>query len=275
MGISTRDVPLAGGDFAIAEAGQGGRPLLLVHGFTGAKEDFGDHLGWLAEAGWHAVAPDLRGHGGSPKPGSEDAYGLQTFADDLVDLVEALAWERFVLLGHSMGGMIAQVFAIEHQRRLDGLILMDTNRGTFDLEAGLAEMGAQLARDSGMAGVKAVLDEIENPLDNAAFDRVVAERPGFQEFSDGKFLACSPAMYAAMLLQLTSDASRIEGVQRLDIPTHVLVGELDKPFLEASDELAAIIPGAGLTILPDGGHSPQFESPDAWADAVRVFLAGV
>ena len=49
-------------ELAVLEAGAGGRPLLLVHGFTGAKEDFADHLDELAAAGgWHVVAPDLRG----------------------------------------------------------------------------------------------------------------------------------------------------------------------------------------------------------------------
>ena len=50
-------------DLAIAEAGDGGRPLLLLHGFTGAKEDFTEWLDPLAALGWHGVAPDHRGHG--------------------------------------------------------------------------------------------------------------------------------------------------------------------------------------------------------------------
>src|SRR3954453_1292326 len=84
----------------IAAAGEGGRPLLLVHGFTGAKEDFTDFLDDLAGAGWHAAAPDLRGHGASWHAQSEDDYDLEHYADDLWALVEALGWERFVLLGH-------------------------------------------------------------------------------------------------------------------------------------------------------------------------------
>jgi len=51
-----------------AEEGAGGRPFLLLHGFTGAKEDFADHLDRWADRGWHVVAPDLRGHGGSSAP---------------------------------------------------------------------------------------------------------------------------------------------------------------------------------------------------------------
>ncbi len=126
-----------------------------------------------------------------------------------------------------------------------------------------------------MPGVKAVLDTIDDPLGNPAFDRMVAERPGYQEYSDAKFLSSSPAMYASLLIEITTAVSRLEGLRSLRVPTAVLVGELDTPFLQPSRELAASISGASLTVLPDGGHSPQFESPEAWADAVRTFLSGL
>src|SRR5580765_970969 len=98
-------------DLDVAHAGEGGRPLLLIHGFTGAKEDFTDWLDPLAKRGWHAVAPDLRGHGGSAHPEQETDYSFEIFAADMVKLTDALGWDRFVVLGHSMGGMIAQVLA--------------------------------------------------------------------------------------------------------------------------------------------------------------------
>ena len=63
----------------VAEAGTGGRPLLLLHGFTGAKDDFTDYLDPLAELGWHAVAPDQRGHGASAQPHDEMAYSFDAF----------------------------------------------------------------------------------------------------------------------------------------------------------------------------------------------------
>src|SRR5437879_12046508 len=88
---------------SVAAAGAGGRPLLLVHGFGGAKEDFTDFLDDLAALGWHAVAPDLRGHGNSDKPDDEQAYSFEIFEADLVALVDHLGWARFVVLGHAMG----------------------------------------------------------------------------------------------------------------------------------------------------------------------------
>ena len=69
----TRRLSVHGVDLAVAESGGGGRPLLLVHGFGGAKEDFTDWLDPLAQQGWHAVAHDQRGHGASGDPGTEEA----------------------------------------------------------------------------------------------------------------------------------------------------------------------------------------------------------
>ena len=90
--VNERTVRVGDVDLSIAEAGVGGRPLLLLHGFTGAKEDFAEWLDPLGDAGWHAVAPDHRGHGASSKPTQEDDYSFEILAADTADLVDALGW---------------------------------------------------------------------------------------------------------------------------------------------------------------------------------------
>ena len=88
-------------------------------------------------------------------------------------------------------------------------------------------------------------------------------------------LASSPAMYAAMLQTIT-DAGRRRPARRprarSRVPTLVLVGEEDAPFRKPSQRMAEAIPGAELVVLPDGGHSPQFESPELWWKALSGFL---
>src|SRR5256885_414873 len=128
--MQVRRVDAGGLTFEVAEAGAANtRRVLLLHGFTGAKDDFVEAVDRLADAGWHAVAPDLRGHGNSAKPDSEDAYSLDVLAGDVWALADALGWNRLVLLGLSMGGMIAQVAALRHPERLDGLVVVDTIPG--------------------------------------------------------------------------------------------------------------------------------------------------
>lgn len=273
--MRTRTIDLGEGmAVAVDEAGAGQRPLLLVHGFTGARTDFADHLSALADAGWWAVAPDLRGHGESVKPAGEEAYSLDHFAADVWALVDALGWDRLVLLGHSMGGMVAQVAAVRRPAALDGLVLMDTTHGPIDLDAELAALGAQIVRDGGMAAVKEVLDAMgdEGPLTTPAHLRLLAERPGYREDGARKFLECAPAMYAAMLSQLLAQEHRLDALAVLDLPTLVIVGEQDTPFLAPSEDIAAAMPAAELVVVPEAGHAPQFEHPEAWRAAVLGFL---
>jgi pimeloyl-ACP methyl ester carboxylesterase len=265
-------------ELAYAEAGQGGRPLLLVHGFTGAKEDFTEWLEPLAERGWHAVAPDNRGHGDSPKPEGVEQYSFALLTSDLVELVDA-RWGpsgRFVLLGHSMGGMLAQFLAVEVGDRLDGLVLMDTSPSPLAVvDRETATTGGEIAMAKGMDAIADLLAELASPLDTPAHLRVVAERPDYAEFNERKLRTVAPGMYAAMLLEMMDQPDRVEALSTLRVPTLVIVGDQDRPFIAPSQRMADAIPGARLAVIEDAGHSPQFENPKAWWDALDEFLSSL
>jgi pimeloyl-ACP methyl ester carboxylesterase len=259
----------------ITEAGEGPRKLLMLHGFTGAKDDFTHHEAWvdrLAEQGWHVVAPDQRGHGASDAPSDESAYSFDIYAEDARRLVDALGWDRFALLGHSMGGMIAQVLAAKVAPRLTGLVLMDTSHCAVDLSTDELDAALLIVRTEGMETLDQVLNERGSPLQTPAARRLDETRPGWVEFGTRKFLACSPAMYCAMAQSMFTVADRIDSLASLDVPTLVIVGEQDAPFVAPSERMAKTIPGARLAVIPDAGHSPQFEAPQAWWDALTGFL---
>ena len=273
--MGTLVIEVNGVRLAALEAGRGGRPLLLVHGFTGAKEDFADVLDDLAARGWHVVAPDLRGHGESDKPAGPGAYGLSVFAADVIAVADELGWNRFTLLGHSMGGMVVQLVAIDHAERLNGLILMDTSHAAPDgLPPDIVELGKAVVAEGGMEAListSATLDE-PGPLDTPAFQRLVETKPGYREFCDAKSLACSAEMWLSVVDELIDQDDRLTGLAALRLPTLVIVGDQDKPFLGHADRMAAAIPGARLAVIPDAGHSPQFEAPEAWWAALTSFL---
>jgi pimeloyl-ACP methyl ester carboxylesterase len=271
--MGERSVDTGSIQLTVAEEGVGGRPLMLVHGFTGAKEDFGDFLVPLAERGWHVVAPDLRGHGTSDKPTGESAYTLPIFAGDVLALADALGWTRFTLLGHSMGGMIAQHVLLAAPDRIEALVLMDTAHGPLEGLVDPATIGRAIdfVRANGIEAWKAAQDA-QPALRSPADERVRAERPGYVEFGDRKLLAASPAMVCSVLGQFASVDDRLEQLAAHTTPTLVIVGEQDKPFIAASERMADVMPGASLAVIPDGGHSPQFEAPDSWWDALSGFL---
>jgi pimeloyl-ACP methyl ester carboxylesterase len=275
-GMDQRSIDLGDIELSIAEAGVGQRPFLLLHGFTGAKEDFTDWLDPLAGAGWHAVAPDLRGHGASSKPTAEAAYSFEILAHDVLRLIDALGWRRLSLLGHSMGGMVAQFVAHEASGRLDALVLMDTDHGPIEgLDPQLVEAAVSIVRTRGMGSLAEVMASRENPLDSPAHKRLLADRPGYAEFEDRKFRATSPALYAAMAPKFGGTGDRLKELKSLppSLPVLVIVGEQDGPLVGSSERMAAAIPGGSLAVIPDAGHSPQFEGPDAWWKALSTFLA--
>ncbi len=273
--VEERTVTVGDLDLVVAESGMGGRPLLLLHGFTGAKEDFTEWLDPLAARGWHAVAPDHRGHGSSAQPASDDAYSFAILADDALALTKVLGWERFALLGHSMGGMVAQVMATTAPQRLTGLVLMDTGHGPVDgLDADLVAAAATVAREQGMDTLADLMAQHVSPLETPAHRRLLAERPGYAEFGERKFRATSPHLYATMTATFVDSPDRLDDLRDLPpaLPALVIVGDQDLPFIGPSERMAAAIAGATLAVIADAGHSPQFENPDAWWAALSAFL---
>jgi pimeloyl-ACP methyl ester carboxylesterase len=274
--MTERHVIVGDLSLSIAEAGAGQSPLLLVHGFTGAKEDFTPWLDRLAASGWHVVAPDLRGHGLSAKPAEEAAYSFEIMADDMLGLADALGWERFVLLGHSMGGMVAQFMACKAPARLDGLILMDTAHGPLrNLDPELVDAAVAIVRSQGMDALASILAERQGPLETAAHRRLIDGQAGYAEFCDRKLRATAPALYASMAPAFISTPDRLDSLRALpeSLPVLVIAGELDEPFLGPSKRMAVGVGKAVLEIIPDAGHCPQFENAEAWWQALSGFLA--
>jgi 3-oxoadipate enol-lactonase len=276
--VDTRRVAVNGIELEIAEAGSGGRPLLLLHGFTGSKEDFTEWLDPLAETGWHAVAPDHRGHGKSSKPLTESDYSIEILAQDALSLADMLDWPHFALLGHSMGGFISQAMAFRAAERLDALILMDTRNGPVtSIDPDLVAAAVSVVRTRGIDALADMLLGRESPLDTPAHRKLLAERPGFAEFEDYKFRSSSPFLYTALAAEMLTLPDSLDKLRSLppNLSVLVIVGQQDTPFLEPSREIQQAIAGSQLVVIPDAGHSPQFENPEAWWKAVSDFLAGV
>jgi pimeloyl-ACP methyl ester carboxylesterase len=251
-----------------------GPALLLVHGFGGAKEDFADHVGLLARD--HTVVTfDHRGHGESDKPETVDAYSFARLEADVLQVADAVGLERFRLLGHSMGGMVSRGVAIRNPARVDALVMMDTSPGPipgFDPE--LIEIAATVALEQGKDELKAVLDMAQT-LETPAHLRTIAQRPGYQEFNDRKWDALSPVMWAALVRAIAYQSDDLAAMAGLECPFFVIVGEQDTPFVEVSHAMAATVPGGSIAVIADAGHSPQFENPPRWADALVEFLSSV
>jgi pimeloyl-ACP methyl ester carboxylesterase len=123
--IRTHEIQANGLNFTVDEAGEGDAVAMLLHGFPESRRSWRAQLPILAELGWRAVAPDLRGYGRSSRPSQQAAYALGHLVEDAGALFDALGARRRLLIAHDWGAIIAWVFAIERTRPLDGLVIMN------------------------------------------------------------------------------------------------------------------------------------------------------
>jgi pimeloyl-ACP methyl ester carboxylesterase len=270
MRITTDD----GVELAVEVAGDG-PGLLLVHGFGGAKEDFTDHVPTLARD--HTVVIfDHRGHGASDKPDDPAMYSLERLAADTLQVADAISLDSFRLLGHSMGGMVSRKIPLVAPERVDALIMMDTSAGPIPgFDPALMDAAAEVAETRGKEALKELLDMAE-VLETPAYKRTLEERPGYREFGEKKWADLSAVMWGALAIALGHQSDDLpELASSLTCPLMVLVGEQDTPFVKAAQKMVEAIPSARHVVIPDAGHSPQFENPSAWIDAMTSFLATV
>jgi pimeloyl-ACP methyl ester carboxylesterase len=258
------------------EHGAGGRPFVLVHGFTGSRDDFRELLPVLGARG-RTLALDLRGHGESSNPGDPAGYTLEQLVADLAGFLDAVGAARCDLLGHSMGGMVALRLALAHPERVASLVLMDTSARPIERGARrFFEVGAKIARDSGMEALYALARAAgeRDPQRPRAVVKCI-ERMGAETYWGrirAKLLAMDPVAFAT-LGPLLADHDGVENrLSEIRCPALSLVGAQDAPFLAPAEELARGIAGARLVVVPDAAHSPQLENPEAWLAAVLEHL---
>ena len=282
MGVETmsaKRVAVNGIDLAYEEVGRGSRLFVLVHGFTGSRDDFREQLPHLAELGW-TIALDQRGHGDSTNTGHSESYTLEQLVEDLRAFLEAHEIDQCDLLGHSMGGMVALRFVLAYPGRVASLVLMDTAASALqDLPRAVLEAGGAVARTSGMQPLCELmrLRAADDPQRAAADRRLEAEMgpERYWERRRAKLLAMDPEAFASLGLALVDQEPVTDRLSEIRCPTLVLVGEQDRPFLGPAEEFERRIPRATRVIIPEAAHSPQLENAPAWLAAIREHLVRV
>lgn len=271
-------IEIAHEEAAPEDAGSGGRPLVLVHGYTGFWKDFEGQVAGIA-CERRVLLPDLPGHGESARlPLGQ--YTLDRLAELMAEWLVAVDAAPCDLLGHSLGGMLALRMALEHPERIASLVLMDTAARPLSwIQPDLLEKAARVARDAGMATLGQILRARakDDPERSKADRRVEAEwgADRFWRWRGERLQAMDPEAYAALGRAMAEAPSIEKRLGEIACPTLVMVGAEDEPFLEASEVLASQIPNAVLVTLPAAAHQPQNESPEAWREALELHLERV
>ena len=255
---------------AFVEQGSGETAVVLLHGIGGGAAIWSDRASGtahaLAAAGYRAVAVDLPGYGASAGLGRVDMGG---FVAAVLSLVGYLQARRTVLLGHSMGGMVAQAcLAGEPPAKVHGLVLACTT-AAFGKAGGawqaqfVAERLAPLEAGLGMAGMaQRLVPGLVSPSAPAVAVQVATE----------VMAAVPEATYRAALQAIAGFDGRA-ALPAIAVPTLVLAAEHDRTAPpEVMQRMAARIPGAEFTCMAGAGHIANVERPAAFNAAVVSFL---
>ena len=249
-----------------------GAPLLMVHGFTGHRDDFFCVREALA-ADRRVLIPDLRGHGASGRANSEQEYDFEHVVEDLEAFLDALAIDQVDVLGHSMGGMIALRWVLAFPTRVRSFIAMNTApEATPSMKADGLMKARRLALEEGMA----LLEEVSRRAAQRSPDPVLeqwAER--YWPRRRDRFLAMDPLAYAGFAQAMAKSSSLTSRLHEVRVPALVMVGEFDLDFLPAAALFETGLPNAHRVTLAGAGHHPHEENRAAWLSAVSEHFARV
>lgn len=272
--MQTRRIAINGIEVACSDAGTGAPPFVLVHGFTGHRDDFLARLPALAQR-TRVLAPDLRGHGDATHTGLPDTHTFDQLVDDLRALLDALDVPTCDLLGHSLGGMVTLRFALAYPERLRSLVFMNTAPfapGAYGTDA-FVKAGA-IAEAKGMVRLQELIERASRDRDDKLPSDRQTEKWGefYWEHQRRRYAAMDPVTYGALGVEMATQDSQVPRLGEITCPTTVLVGDDDESFLDGADALEAGIPGAVRVTIPDAGHHPHMENPDPWLEAIFQHL---
>ncbi len=239
--------------------GSGDRSVLLVHGWMMTSAVWDSVVPVLTEAGFRVLQPDLRGAGESH---AADAYRLEDHANDLAALAESLKLSNLVVIGHSMGGQIAQMFAANHPELVSQLVLLNSVPASgMPLPAELMGLFSSSPGDRDKQG--AILDMATTQLSSSGRERLLELAAAVQaDAITGGLLAWTGGGFVDRLSDITA-------------PTDIIA--TSDPFLPVAFLQSAIvdpIANATLHVLEGPGHYPQVEAPDKTAALLRDLISG-
>ncbi len=250
-----------------AAAGTGPCPLLFLHGIGGNCDSFAPQLAHFGQSR-RALAWDMPGYGPSPTRVPLTFAALAAAVDDVLDAERA---DKAVLVGHSLGGMIAQETAARFPDRVAALVLFATSaafggRDRSFKEAFLAERLAPLERGLTPGEIApALIGAMLTPWAPA----------GARAAAVASMAAIAPAAYRAAL-QCIVTFDRSADLERIACPTLVLAAEHDRLAPpKGMQRMAARIPGAAYRCQPGLGHLANLEDPASFNAALDEFLATI
>jgi esterase len=248
----------------------GKQPLILLHGIARVAHTFAHVAPHFAQH-YHVIAVDMRGHGDSGWQG-DGAYLVEDYASDIEKLIEQLSLRKIVLWGASTGGRVVQMIAGLHPDWVSAVIVEDV--GPERPAAISNRRGDRMVKEAnGWASVDELLAQLkaDNPRTQEPVLRNLAQH-GAKPRADGRIVwKRDPAILKGFI------PTELWGtVRRIKAPIiYVLGGASTIVPLETQQELKRALPQAQIVTMPELGHYPSDEQPEAFLSIADRFLAGV
>jgi pimeloyl-ACP methyl ester carboxylesterase len=246
---------LNGVEIEYQDGGQGS-PLLLGHGYSATGRMWDGQRAALGKS-YRIVSWDMRGHGQSESPADPAQYSTALTVADMDALLRHCGIEHAVVGGLSLGGYMSLAFYRAHPNLVRALVICDSGPGYRNPEARAAwnTRAHERAAELESKGLDAL----------AGRSREMREAMGHHRSAQGLAHAAR-----GMLAQQDSDV--IDSLPSIRVPTLVVVGERDQPFLAPCQYMAKKIPGARLEVIPDAGHSSNLDQPAVFNGVLASFL---
>jgi pimeloyl-ACP methyl ester carboxylesterase len=231
---------------------------ILIHGYTGSKEDF-DYIGpLLAQRGYRVFTPDNRGQHESPHAEDVALYSVGALGRDVVDIARHYKLDRPHLFGHSLGGVIAQRAFVAAPELFRSLTLFCTGPSAQPVPKFAKEIQEKMADKS-----------MQEAWDEFAAD-MYATHPR-HELMQKRWLANDPRSLLLLGQTLMTFESVIPAIAATDVPIHVIYGEDDDAWpVSIQDQMAADL-SAPVTVIANAGHCPNEDQPEKTAEVVADF----
>jgi 2-succinyl-6-hydroxy-2,4-cyclohexadiene-1-carboxylate synthase len=277
--VSRRRIEIRGLSYSVLESERGpaGRgTVVFLHGFAGSAEDWSGAMEILHAAGYGAVAVDLPGHGRTDAPPEPDRYATSSIVPDLAELMDALGIPSAHWAGYSMGARVALRLAIERPERMRSLILESASTGIPDPAARRERQDRDeaLAREIETRGIEWFVSMWEaQPI----FHTQHALDDATREAQRARRLRQRPAGLARALRGLGqgAEADLTPRLSAVRVPTLVLAGELDPPYLAHAARIVSGIPDAERIVIDGAGHNIHLERPEPFGRTLLDRLARI
>ena len=251
-----------------------GFPLVWAHEFAGAYQSWDPQVKFFSRR-YQVVTYNARGYPPSDVPTEPEAYSQAQAVEDLRALLEHLGIRQAFVGGLSMGGGLALHFGLTHPDIARAIIVASAGTGSVNEAKWQQEAEASASRFVG-EGMEAVAGDYASSPSRLQFKR--KDPKGWEEFRDA--LAEHSSLGSALTfrgiqMKRPTIFALEQRLRRLQVPTLIMIGDEDEPCVDPAVFMKRNIPGAGLVVFPQSGHTINLEEPDLFNRHVHDFLTSV